>query len=84
MEIEKKYSRQRRHTLIVKEHEKSVAFKAKIPLCMNNIEKGKLAQFSTLEEIVETNQSLLSDVASAIHLQQLLKIFDFYRKFGNS
>lgn len=50
---------------------------------MNNTEKGNLTWFPFLEEIVGTDQSLLSDIASAIYIQELLKTFDGYFSTGN-
>ncbi|XP_013790359.1 protein ZBED8-like [Limulus polyphemus] len=70
-------------------HEKLASFKAKIPLWLRNIEKGNLARFPSLEEVVEEHESLLPEVATAIriHLEQLLYAFDGYlflcRKFGS-
>lgn len=52
---------------------------------INNIEKGNLARFPSLEEVIGTDQSLLSDIAIAIqaHLQQLLNAFNGYFSAGN-
>lgn len=80
---------QKSNISIVIVHEKLAAFKAKIPLCIAKgslcIAKGSLALFLFLEEVVGTYQSLLSDVATAIHAhpQQLLNAFDEYLSAGN-
>ncbi|XP_013793904.1 protein ZBED8-like, partial [Limulus polyphemus] len=70
---------------VVIAHEKLAFFKAKIPLWLRNIEKGNLARFPLLEEVVEEHESLLPEVATAIciHLEQLLNAFDGYFSAGN-
>lgn len=77
------YFTSRSNTKIVIAHKKVSVFKAIIPLWMNNTEKGNLTWFPFLEEIVGTDQSLLSDIASAIYIQELLKTFDGYFSTGN-
>ncbi|XP_013777509.1 protein ZBED8-like [Limulus polyphemus] len=64
---------------------KLASFKAKIPLCLRNNEKGNLARFPSLEEVVEEHESLLPEVATTIriHLEQLLYAFDGYFSAGN-
>ncbi|XP_013771999.1 protein ZBED8-like [Limulus polyphemus] len=62
---------------VVIAHEKLASFKAKIPLWLRNIEKGNLATFPSLEEIVEEHGSLLPEVATAIRVHLVIPIKNY-------